>query len=368
MVDDSTTIVTPKGYKIPYYGKVDKDHFLNRSIVLYGQSDTGKSSMIKHILYYIQAFITWGLVVAPSDNGDFDTCIDRIFIKRDVTIERLYKIFKRQEMARDIYKKANDVKVLEKLFNRVAPRNQQQLAQKIKTTTEYTLKKISNDNSLNSSQKSKEKKKIEKRRDADLTVVYKAEIIKHRDSISKKGEKLDENEKYSLKYLTFCPNILLIFDDCAAKINGWLKNKKHTTLKEMFYNGRHYFITHIYSVQDEKELDTLIRKNVFVSFFGNSISAITFFDKASVGITKEKKKEVMEMIDVLYTERPGVENYKKLMYARKLVPSFQYCVADIYEDDAIYIGGYPVRVLCEKVRLEGRQLDTTNPFHNSFKV
>lgn len=62
--------------------------------------------------------------------------------------------------------------------------------------------------------------------------------------------------------------MMLIFDDCAAKIKSFVKTSD--TLKEIFYNGRHWYFSLVLTAQDDKEIETELRKNTAVSIFTNA--------------------------------------------------------------------------------------------------
>ena len=236
----------------------------------------------------IQKHVSWGLVISASDSGDFDDCIDPIFLKRDITIERLVSLFQRQTLAASIFRKANNIKILQTLFVKTMNENERAIVHMIKKDADKIISRIRSDTDLTKSEQIKSAQKIEKSRDKELVKFYKTIISRNYDKY--KHMNLNEDERYSIRYLYFCPNIVIVFDDCASKINKWLKDKKYTIIKDMFYNGRWYYMTHIYMIQEEKELDTLIRKNVFVSVFCNDISATTFWEKTSSGLPRNKKK------------------------------------------------------------------------------
>ena len=357
------------GTEIPFY-KINKSHFLNRSIVLYGQSETGKSTAGKHILYHIQHDIAWGLVIAPTAcvNEGYDDCMDKLLIKKDITIEKLIRIMKRQEAATQIYKDANRVEVLASLFNMVCTSNDKIIEKRIISVADTIIERIYKDNRLSQSMKISQKKKIIKKKEEDLRNLYKLLIKKNYNTFKHKLSTLNEQQQFCIIYINFCPNILLVFDDFAARFKAFQKDKRFASIKEMFYNGRHYNITHIYMMQEEKELETEIRKNIFVSIFCNNISAFTFFSKQSSGLKSGQKDIESTIIKVFYEEK-GTTNHNKLIYGRKLNPSFQYMVPDMYEDGAIYIGGKCVREYLEKIRIEkGKVSNSNNSYYNEFRT
>jgi hypothetical protein len=332
-------VTTDLGITVPYY-KMDRVHFLNRSIVLYGQSETGKSTAGKHILYNIQKHIAWGMVVAPTAfNEGYDDCFHKMMIKRDVTIAQLMKIMKRQEAAVNTYNQANNIKVLASMFNMIANgRDRMAEASIINKATEI-IKLIYNDAALTQSIKVDRKNKLEKKRNEHLRRLYKAKINANAHYFEGIKAKLSQEQQFAFHYRFFCPNILLIFDDFAARFAAFKKDKNFESVKEMFYNGRHYFITHIYMMQEEKELAVEIRKNIFMSIFCNAIAAYTFFSKASTGLSSQKKNIESVIRAVFQESDDGTENNNKLIYGRKINPSFQYLVPDIYEKGSIIIGG-----------------------------
>ena len=70
----NTSLYTDEDDEIPLFTK-DYSYFLNKSIILYGSSGSGKSMIMRDILYILKDHIPNILVIAPTNhlNGSFDT-------------------------------------------------------------------------------------------------------------------------------------------------------------------------------------------------------------------------------------------------------------------------------------------------------
>ena len=94
----NTSLYTDEDDEIPLFTK-DYSYFLNKSIILYGSSGSGKSMIMRDILYILKDHIPNILVIAPTNhlNGSFDGIIPPQLIFPDVTEELIQNIFKRQK-------------------------------------------------------------------------------------------------------------------------------------------------------------------------------------------------------------------------------------------------------------------------------
>ena len=89
--------------------------FLDKIAVLYGASDSGKSTVIKNILYLLKEEIHQ-IVVFAGNVDCIQTYLETVpkpLIHRKVTAEILKDIWDRQDMLHSVYARATDLKILE---------------------------------------------------------------------------------------------------------------------------------------------------------------------------------------------------------------------------------------------------------------
>ena len=115
---ENTSIFSEDGTEIPLFSK-DYTYFLNKSIILYGSSGSGKSMIMRDILYILKDHIPNILVIAPTNhlNNSFDDIIPPQLIFPDVTEELIQNIFKRQKTVVKLYNMVNDYQRLENIYN-----------------------------------------------------------------------------------------------------------------------------------------------------------------------------------------------------------------------------------------------------------
>jgi hypothetical protein len=76
-------------------------------------------------------------------------------------------------------------------------------------------------------------------------------------------DKLFDRQKKALQESWPNPHAFLIFDDTISDANVW---KRDTRIKEIFFNGRHYKILFLLTMQDPKAITPGLRSNIDFSF------------------------------------------------------------------------------------------------------
>jgi hypothetical protein len=76
-------------------------------------------------------------------------------------------------------------------------------------------------------------------------------------------DKLFDRQNKALKENWPNPHAFLIFDDTISDANVW---KRDTRIKEIFFNGRHYKILFLLTMQDPKAITPGLRSNIDFSF------------------------------------------------------------------------------------------------------
>lgn len=366
------TSLSAKTIDLPNYGPIehigkDADDYLNRTTVLYGASGTGKTTILKWILKIIKPHIPTVVVVAPTNsaNGVYTGCVPKRCVYTELTIDILREVLDRQKNAKKIYNRANKLKTLKSLFTKCSDRSIDRLLKQAMALYKSSINGIRQSKKHDYAQKKQQKKEIKEKHTRNIIALYKTTIKKYESDLANMD--LTNDEKYALKYLRFNPNILLILDDCASSIQAVGKDK---AIKELFYEGRHYCITSIYTMQDDKKLLPGVRINTFRNFFTDSNCAINFFSAKANGFTSKDKKNANKIAETLLAESKVKKrrNYKTMVFSRLDAPRFKYILAD--ELRPFKIGSPYLWELCGQ--LPESQCDThieeTNKYFDVFSV
>ncbi len=294
------------------YIELEYEFFLSRSTILYGTSGTGKTRIIKHILKLLQPYIPMCTVICPTNdsNRDYSGIIPEGCIKKDITIEKLEKIYKRQEGITRNCNIAKDKKNLMSIFNKLANRNEKELYNTQFEKVKQCIEKI---------EKSKvhmEKKESMKNQAQDKFYKWvqnecKNIINKNNDNID--DSKFTENELITIEFMDTNPNLLILFDDAVTILADLKKSKP---LQDMFYNGRHANITTIISLQNDKGLPPELRTGAFNSMFPDRSFANIFTSTKGNGFSLKDTKYINEIIDRIFASNN--EYQKKYFFYRRL--------------------------------------------------
>jgi Cdc6-like AAA superfamily ATPase len=98
-----TLICKKTGGQIPPIEGID--YFLNRSIIVYGPTNSGKSVIITHILKQLREKIPNVIVICPTNNMNhvYTGLVPDQLIHSEVTPELIKNIVKKQEAGGEIY-------------------------------------------------------------------------------------------------------------------------------------------------------------------------------------------------------------------------------------------------------------------------
>jgi hypothetical protein len=338
-------------------------HYLNRTTILYGRTNSGKSTVIEEIMYLCKDHIPTIFVVAPtnSSNNAYTGKVPDQFIRKELDVDWLDKLLTRQKNAAGAYINANKIEILKSLFNKVSDENSQSLEQSIINKAHSSLAYIS-DSVMDFPQKKKQKNQILEHKNNMLRRLYKTTIRFHKVTLEN-NQKLHKTEKAALSFLDFNPNIMLILDDCASTFKKLYK--KSSAIKEIFYEGRHYFITTIISAQDDKEIDSELRKNTTVSVFTTAQSATSNFERSSNGYPKHEKNKAKTCIESVFKQQENdVTHFQKLVYIQGDADPFKYTIADLYDD--FKMGSLPMWQYSEKIKSHKNLLNKNNPLFDKY--
>lgn len=350
MSNANTSIYTDDGEEIPLFTK-HYSYFLNKSIILYGSSGSGKSMIMRDILYILKDHIPNILVIAPTNhlNKSFDDIIPSQLIFPDVTEELIQNIFKRQKTVVKLYNMVNEISRLEHIYQKIAQLTDNFIRNKIINSYTQIKNKYEQNNDLHIVEKKIKLKELEDLHKRSLIEFYKKIINRYRTKIisdQSYRSKFDDMEFKIIKCININPNFLLILDDCAYNANIW---SKYSEIKEIFMNGRHHKITFMISFQDDKLLDSGLRKNAFINIFTTEIVCNAFFQRSANNFTKQEKNKMTKLAHCIFNDsKLKDKNYKKLVYIKDKNPNVYYILADYIED--FKFGSPFLHNLCDKVK------------------
>lgn len=352
-------------YIIPEFKLDDVDKFMDRSTVLYGVSGSGKTVSAKDIMFRMKDLFPRVYIFAPTNEstGDYDGVVEKAMIYEKVTLEKISDIYEYAKMAKSIYENANNLKILDKLFLRVASTKAKVHLRRMLDAYEKCLKRVT-----------KQEDDVGKRRDAKkhlkdkfdnmLRRFYKKVILPNRNRL--KLMRLSDKEKFSLEYLQFNPRSLVIFDDAMTEVDKLIKKghrEENEVIQNFFFRGRHDKITQFYTMQSDKRLDSELRKNTFMSLFTSKSEAMAFFGRTANSFTLEEKKIAEAVVAVIFSEE-NQKDFKKLIYIKDSKSPWQWYRAQARE--TFTMGCPSLRQLCKQVEKKGSQFDTENKFHEIF--
>jgi hypothetical protein len=364
------TVVKVRGkpdreYIIPEFQLSAVEHFIDRSTVLYGISGSGKTVSAKDIMHNMKDMFPRVFVFAPTNEstGDYNGIIVKPMIYEKVTLDKIADIYEYARMAKSIYENANNLKILDKIFLRVASTKAKIHLRRMIDAYEKCLKRISKQEE-DIGRRKEARKQLKDKFDNMLRRFYKKVIMPNRNRL--KLMRLSDKEKFSLEYLSFNPRTLVIFDDAMTEVDKLIKKghrEENEVIQNFFFRGRHDKITQFYTMQSDKRLDAELRKNTFMSLFTSKSEAMAFFGRKANGFTLEEKKIAEAVVDVIFSE-VNQRDYKKLIYIKDSKSPWQWYSAD--QHDTFIMGCPSLRMLCKQVEKKGSQFDTENKFHDIF--
>ena len=135
------------------------NYYLNKTTVVYGRTNSGKSTIIEEIMYLCKDYIPTVFVIAPtnSSNNAYTDKIPSQFILKDLDVNWLDKLLMRQKNCAGAFINANKIETLKKLFNKISDTSLQNLEMSIIKKADVSIKFIETSNmefSYKKSQKS----------------------------------------------------------------------------------------------------------------------------------------------------------------------------------------------------------------------
>lgn len=345
---------------------IDYKIALDKSVILYGASGSGKSCMIIDILKHLNKYAKQIIVISPTDptNGTYSKTWDdgtgivpKPLIHYKLTEETLMVVWKRQEMFAAVYSRANQIDILEKLFRRLKLGGVKKILDKAEAAKAQCLIEIEDKFSDKNIQK-KKKGEIEDKFTEFYTLTYKRYISANKKTLESMD--LSVEEKFTLKYLSFNPRMVIVFDDCSADFKKIKSKEGKSVLEKMFFQNRWAYLTVIIAVHDDKLIDSELRKNAYLSIFTTKQSAYTYFSRGSNAFPRDMIKRVVEESKRVFT------GHQKLAFVRQRDEIFRITATD-NSDHPFTFGAESIRHFCGKIASKGGvSIDRNNEFYGYF--
>jgi len=342
--------------------------FMRKSTVLYGTSGSGKTYLIRDIMFLLRNRFARVWVFCPTNaqNNMYTGFVPNALIFDYPSIEIIRDIYEFQKVARGIYETANKVETLRSLFMKI-PGNQKAILyeRELLKLQEVAMRKM-RDQYSSDVKREEMAEKIREIMTEKLRQHYKLLIGMKADKLA--AMELSEEERYTLKYLYFSPDSLVIFDDAMMEVDQIIKKGKKDVngdpvIQNFFFKGRHLFISTIYAMQSDKMFDPDLRKNTFTSIFTSSDEAMGYFGKASNGISIDERRDASACIEEIFSEK-NKPKHMKFVYLKDSPHKYQYVIAAPHTKFPMC--GESVRRFCERIEERSKSIDKTSKFAKKF--
>jgi GTPase SAR1 family protein len=289
--------------------KIDPKELLGKSIVFYGESESGKTTLIKDILYHLRDYADQLFAFCGSDESNHSYSPDLVpepYVHNIITEDMLNEIWDRQEAFTVVYARASNVNILEKLFMMTHNKSAEQIVNSIKLKWAECKKEIA-------AQYTKEEALIKIGELGDtykdtLVSIYKRIITSNIANLG--AMKLDDEERFVLNHVTFNPNLIIIFDDVTEQIK-----KFNNQLQKFSYRARHIHTTIIFAMHTDKAFETSIKQGFYYRFFTTKNCALGYMMRSELKDDREAKKIAKTIINDVFNDSPE-NKYVKLVYSR----------------------------------------------------
>lgn len=251
--------------------------FLDGLIVCYGARGSGKTTSVLNVMKSVRDEVDEVYVISQSAgaNDQFGGYVPARAIKTDFNPQWFQGLLNRQKEKAARYRKAQDLRHLEDLFDMCASRKERTMRDVIIAQAAKFGEQAKEEYDMPDEQEY-EVLKINRRMEQLLRELYQMTIREYK--------RFDLNQLTAVQRAIveiletdMNPRILVIIDDCSNMFKEWCRKSKG--ILETVYNGRHYFITFIVTAQDDSEVDLKIRKNATVSIYSDATSATANFNR-----------------------------------------------------------------------------------------
>lgn len=222
-------LLTDTGLEVPDL-ELQPSHFLDCNTVIYGPTKTGKTTIVKHIMKLVSPYIDQGVAIVPTSdsNGAYDDILPaplihtRLYIpgtgknsKKDDSVAGavrfLETIVERQELMAKLYRRANNLETLSKLFSKISKQDYEagrKAVTALNARRDAIIGTIRRKFDKDKGASDEKAKVVNEKFKQFLILLYKKFIVRSFHALrALRG--LTEDERYTLEYLHFNPRSTL---------------------------------------------------------------------------------------------------------------------------------------------------------------
>ena len=321
--------------------------YYNTFCVIYGARNTGKTTIVFEMMWYLRNLIKKVFVISQSAsaNDQFSKFVPKSAVISDITEEWFAKLLAEQKILSQKYRESNELRKLRPIYCLVETNNDRVIEKNITKKCDDVIEEMWRDHRDDPDTGSLMERTLRKLEEESLRDHYKKVIIKRKEILMRNN--LNEDQLHTLKWFMRDPSLLIVFDDCASIFDEWAR--KNPGIGEIIYNGRHYYITLIITTQDDSDIMPKFRKQAQYSIFTDRTMASSFFGRS------EKKNESSTARKAIEFVWNGPKKNWKLAYSSESrgVSPFYYLTVG-YKDN-FTIGSKKFWELCEKNESERRK-------------
>ena len=249
-----------KAITLPETLELTAEQFKRKNTVLFGESDSGKTTLMLDIMFLLKDEIDLGFIFSPTDS--FEGIVARPLIHSEPDAEVLVNIMRRQEAIKEVFTKANQLPVVRRLYERVRTQQVDALLDQHKRTASAQMATID----PSSTDAVGRLEDLNKKADSKTLQIYKMGVAAGAKRLA--SMTLPDDERVAFQYHALKPDTLILFDDMTEYFESLMRQKNYKTLiNQLFYRGRHSFITSLIGLHDDKALTTEQRKNPHITIW-----------------------------------------------------------------------------------------------------
>lgn len=324
------------------------NHFIDKSTIIFGESGTGKSVIIRDILFHLNNHVDQILVISPTDkqNNLYSDIVPLPCIHYTITEELLKNIWDRQEALVATYTNANKQEHIDSLYGRIKNKLESE-----KIINQLTMKLLEQRQTT----KKEEYQKMKDELNATIVNIKKHIISQHRTELILCN--LSKEEAFSLKYFNLNPRIVIVFDDCTSLLDKFQKNE---IIKKLFYQGRWTNITTLIACHTDKALNPEIKKNAFIHIFTDRNITNAYINRASSDLTAEGKKIALSACEQVFVKTIP---YQKMIWMRLEKTYYKFTATN---REKFRFGSDIIWQYCKKISATEGTVNSKNPFILDF--
>jgi hypothetical protein len=329
--------------------------FLEKTLIIYGASNSGKTTVIVELMKILSPYIPVCWICAPFDRTtrSYSRRVPEQAVHYNLNPAHIEGLIKLQDAKAKVYRMVNSETSLTPLFNKVANQQDKAKIQEMRGMLSRYTSMIHQEVPDRRQQKLLNDKMQEHTQNS-IVQYMKRTITRAKTDGTLMANQLSPVEQTMVKMLWINPRILIILDDTTAQFK---KISKSPHLEDIFYAGRHNWITLIATFHSDTAMPASLRRNVFLAMFMSAENARRFFfatgQTQGMRMEKHERAKIEEILRVVFgsdNSEPLVP-YCKLVYCREASAGERFAthVAVLMDDNQFQFGSDKFREYCSKV-------------------